>query len=323
MMIEHEVEAIWKRAAVLARPEVHTLLLTGPDRVRFLNGMISNDVAKLAPGGGMAAIKTSNRGRVEGVLRVRATADAIAIELLDVVAEKVRATLDQYIIMDDCAIRDVSGEREVVSVFGPDAAKVIAAAGIATPAQDDHAFIVQDGVTIIRDVMFGVRGYELHVAAAQPMIDRLIAHGAVHVSREALDVARIEAGVPIDGRDLDEDTIPMEARLEHALSFDKGCYIGQEVIARATNLGGVKHILVGLELAGDVVPDAGGEGVALLAGDARTGEITSVARSPSLGKVIALGFVRRAHEAAGTALIADAAGQKIGAKVVELPFIRG
>jgi folate-binding protein YgfZ len=135
-------------------------------------------------------------------------------------------------------------------------------------------------------------------------------------------VLRVEAGVPRAGRELDEDTLPMEARLERALDFKKGCYVGQEVIARATNLGGIKHILVGLSLEGE--PDAL-LGAALWpeAGDKVTGEITSAVRSPTLdGKVIGLGFVRKLHEAPGTVLEARMGdGRTASARVTALPFV--
>lgn len=316
-MIEQEVKAIWDAAAVLARPDVATLELTGPDRVRFLNGMVSNDVARLTPGKGLFALKTSSRGRVEGVLRVRALEDRFRVDLSAGVAERVRAILEQFIIMDDCAVRDVSSERDVVSIFGPRANDVIGA-----PDLEPHAFAVEPERVVIKDAMLGLLGYELHVPRGEgdAVARRLVDNGAVPMSFEALDVARIEAGTPLDGRDIDDDTIPMEARLERGLSFEKGCYVGQEVIARATNLGGVKHILVGLAIDGDALP---APGAAILLGESGTqiGELTSVARSVSLGRIIGLGYVRRAHETPGTRLRIDVAGAPVAASVAELPFV--
>lgn len=319
--VAEQIEAIRRGSAALLRPEVRTLRVTGPDRVRFLNGMVTNDVAQLRPGHGMLAVKASNRGRVEGVMRVRARDEALELDLLDVVADKVRRTLDQFIIMDDCAIEDVSGAREVLTVLGPGAAR---AAGVSATLEP-HAFVADGERMVIADATLGLAGFEIHAPAGQgaAALAAAVAGGATPISAEALDIARVEAGTPLDGRDLDEDTIPMEARLERALSLQKGCYVGQEVIARATNLGGVKHILVGLRLEGERVPPAGSRILIAGSGEA-TGEVTSAVRSPGLGAPIALGFVRRAHEAPGTRIEVEAEDgtPRIAGVVAELPLVR-
>ena len=133
------------------------------------------------------------------------------------------------------------------------------------------------------------------------------------------------SGWPRDGVDIDVDTIPMEARLEPAIDFKKGCYVGQEVIARAHNLGGVKHILVGLSFEGDTPPPAG---ATLVSADEskNTGEVTSAVASPTLGRAIGLGYVRVAHQAPGTSLVVHAPGDSgapIGrAEVASLPLVK-
>jgi folate-binding protein YgfZ len=314
-MVALEVyEGFKKLSAALERPEVRTLSLTGPDRVKFLNGMISQEIGSLQPGQGTIAVKTSNKGRVEALLRVRATADALLIDLSSVVAEKVLATLSKFIIMDDCAIADISDSREVVAIYGPEADKRAGASEMAP-----HSFLVRDQVTIVRDVMLGVPGYEAHVppGAGIPLIESWLDQGAKRASWSDLNVLRVEAGAPIDGRELDEEVIPMEARLEAAISTVKGCYIGQEVIARAINLGGVKHILVGL-----ILGEAIAEGAQLYSstGDQKTGELTSVVYSPALARHIALGFVRRVDERVGTVLSARIGSSQTEAVVTELPF---
>lgn len=315
-----EVHELRLGAGVLARPSVSTLRLTGPDRARFLEGMVSNAVGALAPGQGTLAVKTSNRGRVEALVRVRAEEEALLIDVDRSVAGRLRETLDRFIIMDDCAIADVSGERQVASIFGARSAEVLGRAGLDPGPLADHAWARRGEVTVIRDATLLLPGFELHTpGTSEALVDRLVRAGATPISEHALDVARIEAGAPVDGRDLDEDTIPMEARLERAISLEKGCYVGQEVLARATNLGGVKHLLVGLVVEGDVVPE---EGAPLFAGEARVGEVTSVARSPSLGAIIALGYVRRTEEAAGTRLtLRLERGLSLEATVTGLPFV--
>lgn len=320
-MVAPEVYQGFKKAsAALERPDVRTLALTGPDRARFLNGMISNDVETLAAGQGMMAVKTSNKGRVEALIRVRATADALFIDVQESVAEKVLTTLAKFIIMDDCAIADVSAEREVVAIYGPEAAALAGASDELAP----HAFVVRDETTIVRDTTFGVPGFEVHVPRNQgiPLIESWLNRGAKRASMSDLNVLRVEAGAPLDGKELDEEVIPMEARLEPAISTVKGCYIGQEVIARAINLGGVKHIMVGL-----ILGEAIAEGAELYSGtgstEQKTGELTSVVYSPSLERHIALGFVRKVDEKVGTVLSArTAAGAATVATVTALPFVR-
>lgn len=321
MAAEEIVLALRDGAAVLERPDVRTLRLVGPDRVRFLNGMVSNDVEKLVPGAGMMAVKTSNRGRVEGVMRVRATAEYLEMELLDVVADKVRQTLSKFIIMDDCAISDVSASRDVVAIYGREAGAVLSRAGLSPVDLPAHSFVARpDGVLLIREAMLGLDGFELHVAAGQGavILQRLLDASAKRASWPDLDVARVEAGVPLDGRELDEDTIPMEARLERALDMNKGCYVGQEVIARATNLGGVKHIMVGLVFSGatPVSPET-----PLFSGEAKTGEVCSVVYSPSVKAFVGLGFVFKRDESVGTTLIARSASGDVSAVVSALPFV--
>lgn len=303
-------------AGVLLRPDVHTLELTGPDRARFLNGMITNDVATLRAGGGMLAVKTSAKGKVEAVLVVRASEDALWIDVASSVAPKVLETLDRYIIADDCAIADVTSKREVISVLGPRGPAVVAAAGIGeVPAElAPYAYADLGEVRVVRDGRAGVSALQLHVPAGtgEGWLARL---DAPRVSEASLDVLRVEGGVPVDGRDVGEDTLPMEARLEPGISSTKGCYIGQEVIARATIQGHVNHRLVGLRFEGEATPE---EGLPVHTGDGKLlGELCSVVWSPTLGGLIALAYVRRTHEAPGTLVMV---GDR-PAVVSDLPFV--
>jgi folate-binding protein YgfZ len=326
MNVEEEVLSARRLAGARLAPEVRTLEVTGPDRERYLNGMLSSDLTVLEPGMGQLAIKPSAQGRVEGVVRVRAVFGAHRLDVDEAVAALVAAQLERFIIMDDCAVADVSASREVVEVLGPEARAVVRRAGLADvpDALPDLWSVRAEGATAIRDDRLGLSGVELHVPPGEGAgaLARLLAVGASPLGDEAREVLRVEAGVPRAGRELDDDTLPMEARLERALDFKKGCYVGQEVIARATNLGGIKHILVGLELEGE--PDAL-LGAALWpeGGDKASGELTSAVRSPTLGgRTIGLGFVRKVHEAPGTLLEARTAdGRSTRARVAALPFV--
>ena len=325
MKLAEEVAALRTAAGFWPRPEVYTLVLEGPDRVRFLNGMVTNDVAKLEPGTGHASIKATPRGRVEGVLRVRCLASALHVEVEETTAQAVATSLSQMVIVDDVTLSDGTPQRAVIALYGPKSAEALALLGLPIPAEL-HAFNAQQGVTVIRDDLFGPEGFELHVPAdgLDDWQRRLSDAQAVSVSADAADVVRIEFGRPRDGVDIDADTIPMEARLEAALDFTKGCFVGQEVIARAHNLGGVKHHLVGLDFGSETPPPVGAHLVADADGKA-TGEVTSAVYSPTLNRAIGLGFVRVAHESPGTVLTiradgSDGAAALGQAKVATLPF---
>lgn len=294
--------AVWAR-----RPEIRTLELTGPDRARYLNGQVTQDVLALRPGQGAMAVKTSAKGRCEALLRVRVREGAVLVDLREIVAEPTRAALERYIIMDDCEVRDVSGTRAVLTVIGPQRRAALAAAGLSVPEElAPHAFVEVDGITVIADRTLGLDALELH---GPPARIEAIARGLTvpEAPAEALEILRVEEGVPVDGQDLDVETIPLEAHLEHAISMTKGCYTGQEVIARATNLGGVNWSLVGLVVEGDrpLAVDAALRAEASAEGDDAAkvqGQVTSVVWSPRVEAWIALGFVRKAYQDAGARL---------------------
>jgi folate-binding protein YgfZ len=317
--MKEEAEIIRTGAGVIMRPDLRTFELTGVDRVRYLNGMVSNDVTKLSPGTGQLAVKASNKGRIEGMLRIRMREDAILIDVRAVVAAKVFAVLEKFIVMDDCSIRDVSSERDVVAIHGPASKQVLAAAGIDPGALEPYAFTRSGEVVVVRDPWLRVDGYELHAPGGPALRQRLLDAGAKPISEEAVDAVRIEAGVPIDGVELGEDTIPLEARLEHAIDFTKGCYIGQEVISRATNLGQIRHVLVGLDLGGDRPPPRGAK---IISSGKETGEVTSAVMSPTLGRMIGMGYVRSSDDLIGNWLtITDGSGGQWDATVAALPFV--
>lgn len=299
-----EPTAFLEGAAALLRPERRTLRLVGPDRARYLNGQISADLSQLQPGQGVRALKPSPRGRVEGMMRVRAYADRYELDLDQPVFERVATGLERFIIMDDCQLREVSADRAVVAVYGPRAAEVLAGVGFAdAEGLANLAFFEKAGWTVIRDGLYGVDGFELYGPPGEgpDRLARLVNAGATAVQAEAFEVFRVEAGVPKDGVDVDEEIIPMEAGLDAWVSLEKGCYVGQEVIARATNFGGVKHRLVHLYFQGHTVP-APKTPLYAPGADKATGEVRSAVDSPRLGHGVGLGYVRIIHEPDGTIL---------------------
>ncbi|MGZ3439529.1 MAG: CAF17-like 4Fe-4S cluster assembly/insertion protein YgfZ [Polyangia bacterium] len=277
--------------------------LRGEDRVRFLHGMVSNDIEALQAGQGCHAAMLTTKGKLLADFVVAAHADRLQIMLAPSLLDKVRAHLDKHLVMDDVELE--AAERPALGVYGDDAPAAIAratgldAAGLA--ALPPYGFAGE----VVRTPELGGVGF--HVLAD------------VSIDGSALDDAefeerRIEAGTPRYGVDMGEDRLPIEAGINDAVSFTKGCYLGQEVIARATNLGHINRRLVGLVLDGE--PAAAGTKLSSPS-KPEAGWITSSARSRRLGKTVALGYVHRTLWDPGTELtLAD--GRV--ATVAALPF---
>lgn len=303
-----------------ARTALYTVACRGSDRVRFLNGMLSNDVGRLSTGRGHFAVKANHKGHMEGLIRVRCGADAVLLDIEGTAAEVVAGALVTHLVADDCELVDMSEGRQVLQLVGLGSTDVVGAVADGARSLDDAAFLEVDGLTIIRDMRLGIDGFELHVpdALAASVIDKLEAASAQPASDDAFEAVRIEAGVPAEGIELDSTVIPMEAGLHFAIDYKKGCYIGQETIARATNLGGVKHRMVGLSFTGDAMP-----AVDLRLFDVETGkdvgEITSVAWSARAAGVVGLGYARITHAEPGTELRIGDGEERV--EVSALPFV--
>jgi len=299
-------------AGVFSDEHTFSIRVVGPDRARFLNGMLSNSVLDMQPGQGRWAVKATHKGRIEGLVRVRARADAFVLDVAEPSAERVAGQLNDYIVADDCELEDETPERDVVYVFGTTAESLISDVidpQMARLADVSHAPFGE--VTVVAERRFDVPGFELHVPAGHgsQWHQRLVDAGAAAVSREDFDVLRVESKVPADGPELNLDTFPMEARLDYAIDYRKGCYIGQEVITRATTQGAVKHRLTGFDLGSDPGSyPAAGTRLWPEEGNKPAGELTTVVWSPAFERALGLGFVRAQYEAAGTKLWARAEG---------------
>jgi folate-binding protein YgfZ len=316
--------AVRRGAGLFVHADRGLLEVTGADRVRWLNGMVSNDVARLradaAPRACYALLLTQ-QGRIVADLHVLARADRFQLETARAAAARLVATLSRFIVADDVTLEDRSDGVARFGVEGPRAQEVLAAA-LGAPL----ALAASDGVVaILAGAECAILAYGWSGEAAFQIVAPREAGPAVEAAlREAgrgadlvvgdpetLELLRVEAGIPLLSRELDESVLPAEARLERAVSATKGCYTGQEVVARLRTQGQPSHLLVGLRFE-DGVPEPRSE---LRAGDRKAGEVTSVAASPRFGP-IGLGFVRRPHDAPGT-LLATARGT---ARVAALPF---
>ena len=285
------------------------LALTGPDRARFLHGMVTCDVEKLALGAGSRAAMLSVKGRLLATLVVYARPGELLLSMEASLGDKVRALLDKHIVMDDVEVADRSALREV-GYYGDDAADAVASLGFdaaALRALHPYHQLESSGVVVARDPSLGGVGFR--VLGDAPSL-----HSGV-MSDEARECLRVEAGTARYGVDLDEERLVVEANLEDAISFDKGCYLGQEVVVRATTRGRVNRRLVGLVVSG---AGAAARGKLTAAAQAEAGLVTSSVDSARFGGPLALAYVRCAALDADEPLTLD--GTTRTALPVGLPF---
>ena len=301
--------------------------VTGRERQRFVHAMVSNDTQSLQPGQGCYATFLNVKGHLMADFVVYAEADAYVLELEPQVVCPFIAAIEYFVISEDVTFHDESGHWGIVALQGPRAAELLArATGQEVPALQMYASaacqIAGHVVCCMRRSYTGELGYLLRTApAALPEVwNALWAHREVckvqAVGLEMLDVARIEAGIPVYGRDMTEETIPVEANLEAALSYTKGCYIGQEVIARIEARGHVNRKLVGLLLDDTRLPEPGAK---IVSPQREVGWITSSAYSPARQQNIALGYVRREVVTPGTPLEVRTQDSSLHATVADLP----
>ena len=297
--------------------------VSGRDRAAYLHGLLTNDVQSLTAGTGCYAAWLTPQGRMLTDLHVLESGDMM---LLDVPAHELASTmqrLDQFIFTEDVQLADLSEAVTSVWLHGPAAADVLLGVmhGLSDPGswrEYQNARVTFDGTPIVltRISQLGVPGFCLYVEPArkQELQRALMTAGAIPATPEEIDAVRIEAGYPVFGLDMTDDTIPLEAGIEQrAISFTKGCYVGQEVIIRVLHRGQgrVARKLVGLRLDGGSVT----AGEKIFGNAKQIGTVTSVATSPVLGP-IALGYVHRDFVKPGTVVIAGG----VQATVTERPM---
>ena len=313
-----EYRAATQAAALLDRSAFGRLRITGADALDLLNRLSTNKLVDLQPGRGAATVLTTNKGRILDLLVVANLGE----ELLVVTGPGSQATvaewIDTYTFGEDIAVEDATHSLAMLSVTGPDAAALIgeAASGLGL---FDSAELELEGrrATVVRTDALGVAGYDVvtpaeHAAAVWlALADR----GAIPIGALAAETLRVEQGVPACGRELSENYNPLEAGLLPYISFDKGCYIGQEVVVRLNTYRKVQKRLMGVALDG-AMPDAD----ARLEADGRqVGFLTSVVDSPALGRPLALAYVRTSHAEAGVAVEACSGDRAVNGVTVELP----
>ena len=305
------------------------LLVSGSEAVMFLNGLITNDMKTLALNSWMPAVFPNVQGRLIASVRIIHRDDGFLIDTEALTLETVAKLLERFTLAGDFRVKDLTSETAMLSVQGKNAAEVIrkalgelsamVARGQVATAQLENG----SNVTVIRATHTGEDGFDLFVDAndGQTLLELLTRSGAQPFGPAVADTLRIEAGIARFGVDMDETRVVTETNLDDAVSFTKGCYIGQEIIARIKYRGHVAKKLTGVLLEQVVELESGAK---ILSDEAKEiGSITSATISPQLKQTIALAYVKYDYLTPGTKVKVVSAAQEFPATVTELPFVRG
>jgi folate-binding protein YgfZ len=314
-----------KTAAVADKNYRAFFNFTGPDRARYLNAVLTNNIRDVQPGQGIASLLLNPQGHIMAELETYGLADRLLVVTHAMIRERTAATLDKFIIMDDVVMEDVTDQLGVVSIEGPATSKIILSLGgpaIELLSELSHTEIEISGIRcrMVRRSPGGVPGAEFTASREslpklwEALAEAARANGGGPIGYDALSALRLEAGVPWFGYDFDETTIPHEAGLENShISYTKGCYTGQEIVERVRSRGHVNRRRVGILFSGETIPAAK---TPLSAGGVEVGFVTRAAFSYALERPIGMAYVRREHNSVGSKL-SWAGGE---AEVIALPI---
>ena len=327
-----EYTALREAAGVVDLSFRGRLCVTGADRARFLHGQVTNNVTDLRPGQGCYAALVTAKGKLESDLNIHCLPEELLLDFEPGLGERVRRRLERFVIADDVQLVDVAPHYGQLGAFGPKAAELVERLrwAVRLPADPLASAIVKDAPTgeivIVNHSRGAAAGFDLFVPAAglEAVATKLMAaaneSGGLACGWRALEMIRIEAGLPRFGADMDESNLALEAGIEaRAISYTKGCYIGQEVINKLRTFAQVTKALRGLRLADDLkaLPARGDK---LFRENKEVGYVTSALASLAFRRNIALGYVRRECNEPGTELVLRSAGGESSARVVSLPF---
>jgi folate-binding protein YgfZ len=293
------------------------LAVTGGDRVRWMNGMVSNNVRDLAVGHGVYAFLLNAQGRIQADLYVFQRGESLLADTEGAQREKVLQIFDRYIIADDVEIADVGDKVAALGLTGPQAREVLERASVAVPELAHLQFAEvaweyagrQTTLTLLRSGEEARESWQVWTSPEQISTLRgwLITAGARPVGTTALNLFRVSRGIPQFGVDIRDRDLPQETGQARALNFTKGCYLGQEIVERIRSRGAVHRQFMAFAVEGGGLPETGAR---IIAEEKEVGEITSAAILPLPGedRPVALGYLRR--EAIGKELRAGAAKLK-------------
>jgi folate-binding protein YgfZ len=266
------------------------IVVGGRDRARLLHAITTNEVKKMTPGTGCYAFLLNPQGRIQADLCLFCHDDHFLIDTEPEVREKVLLHIKRYIIADQVELTDVTDMTAAIGVEGPGAAATLAALGAPVPVAD-YAHAAWGDATVAAVTATGQPGVRIFCPAekADALVRQLTAADAAEASLEDARLVRIENGKPRYGEDVRETSLPQETQQMHAVSFNKGCYLGQEIVERIRAQGRVNKKLMRVTLEGGEVPPAGTKTTV----DGAEAEVTSAVLSPASGRVVALAYVRQ------------------------------
>ncbi len=307
------------------------ICLHGADRMRFLHGQVTNDVNRLRTGEGCYAALVTAKGKMQSDLNIYCLTEELLLDFEPGLTLAVTQRLEKYLVADDVQIADVAAPYGLLSVQGPRAAEVVRSLDVFPELPEGPlrfttiADVTLGEIYLMNQARLGTIGFDLFVPTDSLGIvaDKLNAAarnvGGRAVGWQAFEIARIEAGIPRFGVDMDESHLPQECGLgDRAVSYQKGCYIGQEVINRIHTIGHVNRELRRIEFAGEMktLPVKGDK---IFHDGKEVGYVTSAVHSSALDRNIALAYVRREANQAGAHLTIQTAAGNFSAMLVDLP----
>ena len=319
--------AALRRSVALVDTNFHVFFaFTGPDRRRYLNAVLTSNVRDQKPGQGTLGLLLTPQGHILAEVETLASEDRILAVSYAMVRERLYSTFEKFIIMDDVTLEDITSITGTLDLVGPRTEELLVELGQKSfadwpPLAHEESQLAQVPCHLVRREFGGYPAATLIVSGEKlgqlwrTLAARVRTFGGATAGLEAFNSMRLEFGMPWFGYDFDEKHIPHEAGLERShISYEKGCYTGQEIIERVRSRGQVNRRLVELQFSGTTAPAAG---TRLLQDGKEIGDVTSAGYSPNLGRAIGLGYVRREQSALGTRL--DASGTP--AEVIAPPLV--
>ena len=329
--VELEYAAIRSGCALVDACERGSLVVRGKDRVDFVNRLVTQDLKRLPEGGVARAFLTNRKGRIDADLVIAALPDALVIDTLVHDVASVRDALEKMVFAEDVAVESRTATHARLTIAGPRAAVALKALGLAAPATTTEAWSVAFGggrAEIMRFDEYGVEAFAIMVARgdAPSLWLSLTTFGARPAGWFATNTARLEAGTPYFRIDFGPTNLPHESGvLDSRVSFTKGCYPGQEVVARLQHLGKPKQKLVGLRIEGDLLPVSEAQVFAFVDGGSigeQVGVVTSSGLAPMLGAAsVAFAMIAVSSYVDGTRVLVNAEGEQVAARVGPLRFL--
>ncbi len=327
---EGEYYTVRSAAGLLDLSNRGLLQLTGPDRKSYLQGLVSNDVAALKPNQGIYATVLNQQGKVLADVRVLCSENSLYLDLWEPIKAKILEHLNRYLVADEVEIADRTGEYGTLSLQGPRSGELAQRLFAADPLPShplEHMMVklADTFVCLVRSNRTRETGFDLiaPIPSLGKLAERLTEAGkklsAKWVGSDALNAVLVEDGIPRYAIDFTEDNLLLEVGLNNAVSFTKGCYLGQEIIERVRSRGHVNKKLCGFAVAGS---DPANHGDPIRVDEKSVGTVTSSVFSPKLGHAVALGYLHRDHWQPGTPVTVISDNGSLTATVTDLPFAK-